>query len=139
MTADALIADDETLIRADVRATLEAMGLAVCAEAADGHQAVRLACHHRPDLIVLDAGMPLIDGVEAARAILAVYQVPIVMLTGYSYGELISRALEVGVAADVVKPYAEATLVEAVTAVLKGDRLRTYARARPGTGRAPTA
>jgi two-component system, response regulator PdtaR len=115
-----VVADDETLVRADVRATLERVGLDVCGEAADGHAAVALARTHRPDLVVIDAGMPVLDGVEASRRILAEADVPIVMLTGYSYGDLISRALEAGVAAYVVKPFSEEALLEAVAAALRG-------------------
>jgi len=117
-----LVADDETLVRADVCATLERVGLHICGEAADGREAVALAREHRPDLVVIDAGMPVLDGVEAARRILEESDVPIVMLTGYSYGDLISRALEIGVAAYVVKPFAEDALLEAVAASLRGGR-----------------
>jgi CheY-like chemotaxis protein len=109
-----LIAEDETLIRLDVRGLLEAAGFAVCAEARDGLEAVTLAREHRPDVVLLDVKMPKLDGVEAARRILAERPVPIVMLTAYAYGELISRALDVGVVGYLVKPFTEQALVEAV-------------------------
>lgn len=120
MTARVLIADDEPITRSDVRSILEEVGLAICAEAADGQAAVREARVHQPDVIVLDAGMPLMDGVEASRRILAERDVPIVMLTGYGYGDLISRALDAGVAAYVVKPFSAEALAEAVAAALRG-------------------
>lgn len=118
--ARALVADDDTIVRLDVRAALESAGLTVCGEARDGNEVVALALDLRPDVIVLDAAMPAADGVEAARKILSVLDVPIVMLTGYSYGDLISRALDAGVAAYVVKPFREADLLAAVAAVLRG-------------------
>ena len=109
-----LIAEDETLIRLDLRRLLEAAGLDVCAEATDGLEAVALAVAHRPDVILLDVKMPKLDGVEAARQILADRAVPIVMLTAYGYGELISRALDAGVVGFLVKPFRERELIDAV-------------------------
>ena len=72
----------------------------------------------RPDLVVLDVKMPRLDGVEAARRILAERFVPIVMLTAYGYGELISRAVDAGVVGFVVKPFKESVLVEALREAL---------------------
>ena len=109
-----LIAEDETLIRLDVRRLLEAAGFEVCAEARNGREAVSLAAAHHPDVVLLDVKMPELDGVEAARQILAERAVPIVMLTAYGYGELISRALDVGVVGYVVKPFTERELIGAV-------------------------
>ena len=122
--ARVLIADDETLVRVDVRSTLESVGLEVCGEARDGQETVLRALELRPDVIVLDAAMPRLDGVEAARQILATRSVPIVMLTGYAYGDLISRALDAGVAAYVVKPFHERDLLAAVAAVLRGGHTK---------------
>jgi DNA-binding NarL/FixJ family response regulator len=119
-----LIAEDEALVRLDVRATLESVGLAVCGEAADGQEAVTLAAELEPDLVVIDASMPRLDGVEAARRILETRAVPIVMLTGYGYGDLIARALDAGVAAYVVKPFPEHALLEAVATVLRGGHTK---------------
>jgi two-component system, response regulator PdtaR len=118
--ARALVADDDPIVRMDVRAALESAGLSVCGEARDGGEVVALALERRPDVVVLDAAMPVADGLEAARRILAALDVPIVMLTGYSYGDLISRALDAGVAAYVVKPFSEPDLLAAVAAVLRG-------------------
>jgi two-component system, response regulator PdtaR len=113
-----LVVEDDPLVRGDVAGILAEAGFEICGEASDGRQAVALALRRRPDAIVMDANMPYLDGVEAARRILAVHRVPIVMLTGYSYGELIDRALDAGVAAYVVKPFAESEVVGAVTAAL---------------------
>ena len=67
-----------------------------------------------PDIVVLDVNMPELDGIQAARRILDSYDVPIVMLTAYGYGEVISRALDAGVVGFVVKPFAEADLIDAL-------------------------
>ena len=76
-----LIAEDETIIRLDLRALLEKAGLDVCAEARDGEEAVELARTERPDLAIMDVRMPRLDGIEAARRILDERPIPIVMLT----------------------------------------------------------
>jgi CheY-like chemotaxis protein len=109
-----LVAEDETLIRLDLHRLLEAAGFDVCGLARNGLEAVELAHELRPDLIVLDVKMPELDGIEAARRILAERTVPIVMLTAYGYGEVISRALDAGVVGFVVKPFSEHDLIEAL-------------------------
>jgi response regulator NasT len=114
-----LIAEDETLIRLDLHRLLEASGYDVCGLAIDGIEAVECALELRPDLIVLDVKMPRLDGVEAARRILAAYHVPIVMLTAYGYGELISRGLDAGVVGFVVKPFGERDLLDALRDALR--------------------
>jgi len=89
--------------------------------ARDGLEAVQLALALRPELVVLDVEMPRLDGVEAARRILAEHPVPIVMLTADGYGEVISRAVDAGVAGFVVKPFEENALLAALrTASLRG-------------------
>jgi DNA-binding NarL/FixJ family response regulator len=117
-----LIAEDETLVRMDIGTMLEAAGFNVCAEAGDGHEAVALAREHEPDAIVMDANMPRLDGVAAAEAILACRRVPIVMLTGYDYGELIDRAYAAGVSHYLVKPFAEWEIVAALRAAVAGSK-----------------
>jgi AmiR/NasT family two-component response regulator len=109
-----LIAEDETLIRLDLRSLLEAAGCRVCAEARDGLEAVALAAQHQPEVIILDVKMPRLDGVDAARAILQEHRVPIIMLTAYGYGDLISRAIDAGVWGYIVKPFREQDLLDAV-------------------------
>jgi two-component system, response regulator PdtaR len=111
-----LIAEDETIIRLDLRTTLEQAGFEVCAEARDGEEAVALAAAERPDLAVLDVRMPKLDGIEAAKRILAERPIPIVMLTAYGQEELVARAVEAGVFGYLVKPFREADLLPAIAA-----------------------
>ena len=114
-----LIAEDETLIRLDLHRLLESAGYDVCGTAVDGLEAVEHARVLLPDLVVLDVKMPRLDGVEAARRILAERQVPIVMLTAYGYGELLARGLDAGVVGFVVKPFREGDLLDALREALE--------------------
>jgi AmiR/NasT family two-component response regulator len=119
-----LIAEDETLIRMDLREGLEAHGLEVCAEARDGHEAVELADRMRPDVVVLDVRMPGLDGLEAARQIQAARPTPLLLLTAYDDPELVTRAIDAGVSAYLVKPYHPSALVPALrTAVARHSEL----------------
>lgn len=119
-----LIAEDETIIRLDVRALLEKAGHEVVAEARDGVEAVDLAAVHAPDLIVMDVRMPHMDGIDAARAITAARPVPIVMLTAYAEGDLVARASEAGAFGYLVKPFREVDLLPAIdTARARFDEL----------------
>ena len=111
-----LIAEDETIIRLDLRNLLEEAGHEVCAEARDGAEAVDLAREHGPDLAILDVKMPRLDGIDAARRILDERPIPIVMLTAYGQQELVSRAVEAGVFGYLVKPFREADLLPAIEA-----------------------
>ncbi len=109
-----LIAEDETIIRLDLRQILERAGLEVCAEARDGEEAVQLARIEEPDLAILDVKMPGLDGIDAARKILDERPIPIVMLTAYGQDELVSRAVEAGVFGYLVKPFRETDLLPAI-------------------------
>ncbi|MBA3427119.1 MAG: response regulator [Actinobacteria bacterium] len=109
-----LIAEDETLIRLDLRELLEEAGFEICGEARDGMEAVDLARAERPDLAVLDVKMPRLDGIEAARRILDERPIPIVMVTAYGERELVSRAVEAGVFGYLVKPFRESDLLPAI-------------------------
>src|SRR5476649_967755 len=109
-----LIAEDETIIRLDLRALLEGAGHEVVAEARDGEEAVSLAREHAPDLAVLDVKMPRLDGIEAARKILEERPIPIVMLTAFGQRELVDRAAEAGVYGYLVKPFREQDIVPAI-------------------------
>jgi response regulator NasT len=111
-----LLAEDETIIRLDLRDVIERAGFEVCAEAKDGEEAVELARREEPDLAILDVKMPRLDGIEAARRILDERPIPIVMLTAYSQEELVSRAVEAGVFGYLVKPFREADLLPAIRA-----------------------
>ena len=109
-----LIAEDETIIRLDLRALLERAGFEVCAEAKDGEEAIELARSEQPDLAVLDVKMPKLDGIEAAKRILEERAIPIVMVTAYGEQELVSRAVEAGVFGYLVKPFREPDVVPAL-------------------------
>jgi len=110
-----LVAEDETIIRLDLKEMLGRAGYDVCAEARDGEEAVRLARAERPDLAIMDVKMPKLDGIEAARRILDERPIPIVMLTAYGQDELVSRAVEAGVFGYLVKPFREQDLLPAIT------------------------
>ena len=121
-----MIAEDETLIRLDLKGLLEAAGHEVCAEARDGEEAVALARETQPDVVLLDVKMPRLDGIEAARRILDERPIPIVMVTAYGEEELVSRAVEVGVFGYLVKPFRESDVLPAIaTARARHEELRT--------------
>ncbi|HZG36621.1 MAG TPA: response regulator [Gaiellaceae bacterium] len=109
-----LIAEDETIIRLDLRGLLEGAGFDVCAEARDGEEAVELARTERPDLALMDVKMPRLDGIEAARRILEERPIPIVLVTAYGERELVARAVEAGVFGYLVKPFRESDLLPAI-------------------------
>jgi response regulator NasT len=109
-----LIAEDETIIRLDLRELLERAGFTVVAEARDGEEAVELARSESPDLALLDVKMPKLDGIDAARRILDEHPIPIVMVTAYGEQELVSRAGEAGVFGYLVKPFRESDLLPAI-------------------------
>jgi len=111
-----LVAEDETIIRLDLKSILERAGFDVCAEARDGVEAVELAASEQPDLAILDVKMPRLDGIEAARRILADRPIPIVVLTAYGQDELVTRAVEAGVFGYLVKPFREEDLLPAIAA-----------------------
>ena len=111
-----LIAEDETIIRLDLRGLLESAGYEVVAEARDGAEAVELAQSAQPDLAVMDVKMPQLDGIEAARRILEERPIPIVMLSAFGDQELVARAVEVGVFGYLVKPFREQDIVPAIQA-----------------------
>ena len=109
-----LIAEDETIIRLDLRDMLVRAGFEVCAEARDGEEAVALARSEQPDLAIMDVKMPKLDGIDAARRILEERPIPIVMLTAYGQAEIVSRAVEAGVYGYLVKPFREQDLLPAI-------------------------
>jgi two-component system, response regulator PdtaR len=109
-----LVAEDETIIRLDLKALLERAGFEVCAEARDGEEAVALARESAPDVAIMDVKMPKLDGIEAARRILDERPIPIVMLTAYGQDELVQRAAEAGVFGYLVKPFREQDLLPAI-------------------------
>jgi len=121
-----LVAEDETIIRLDLRSLLESNGFEIVAEVRDGEEAVALARELEPDFVIMDVKMPRLDGIEAARRILHERQVPIVMLTAYGQDEIVARAAEVGVFGYLVKPFREQDLLPAIrTARARHDELVT--------------
>jgi two-component system, response regulator PdtaR len=113
-----VIAEDEAIIRLDLREILETAGLVVVGETARGDEAVTLAAEHQPDLVILDIKMPGLDGLEAARAISAAQRVPIMVLTAFSQRDLIEEARDSGVDAYLVKPFRREQLLPAIDRVL---------------------
>jgi two-component system, response regulator PdtaR len=109
-----VLADDEGIIRLDLKKMIEEMGHTVVGEAADGQKALDLARSLRPDVVVLDIKMPIMDGLDAAKIISAEKIAPVILLTAYSQKDLIDRAKEAGVFAYLVKPFKEADLVPAI-------------------------
>jgi response regulator NasT len=109
-----LIAEDETIIRLDLRDLLERAGHEVVGEARDGEEAVALARDLTPDLAIMDVKMPRLDGIEAAKRILDERPLPVVLLTAYGQQELVARAVEAGVFGYLVKPFREQDLVPAI-------------------------
>jgi len=124
-----VIAEDEALIRLDLREMLEEEGFEVVAEVGDGEAAVAAAEEHHPDLVVLDVKMPRLDGISAAARIAGARLAPVVMLTAFSQRELVERAREAGAMAYVVKPFGKADLMPAVEmAMSRFDELVTLER-----------
>ena len=109
-----VVAEDEALIRLDLVEMLGEEGYVVVGEAGDGEQAVRLAEELRPDLVMLDVKMPVLDGISAAERIAAARIAPVVMLTAFSQRELVERARDAGAMAYLVKPFTKADLVPAI-------------------------
>jgi len=113
-----LIADDESIRLLSLAAQLTALGHRVVAEAAQGDEAVRLAAEHRPDLVILDIKMPVMDGIEAAERITQAQPIPIILVTAYSEAQLVERAARANISAYLMKPVAEDDLLPAITLAL---------------------
>jgi response regulator NasT len=109
-----LIAEDEALIRLDLKEMLEEAGYDVVGEAADGQQAIDLTEELRPDLVILDVKMPGMDGITAAEQIVSTAAAPVIMLTAFSQRELVERAAEAGAMAYLVKPFDKSDLIPAI-------------------------
>jgi AmiR/NasT family two-component response regulator len=109
-----LIAEDEALIRLDLKEMLQEEGYDVVGEAGDGEQAVALAIELNPDLVILDVKMPVLDGISAAERIVAARIAPVVMLTAFSQRELVERAVDAGAMAYLVKPFAKSDLLPTI-------------------------
>jgi two-component system, response regulator PdtaR len=113
-----LIAEDEALIRLDLAEMLAEEGYEVVGEAGDGETAVRLAEQIRPDLVILDIKMPIMDGLAAAERIAGARVAPVIILTAFSQRDLVERARAAGAMAYLVKPFQKSDLVPAIEIAL---------------------
>jgi response regulator NasT len=113
-----IIADDESLIRMDLREMLTNLGYLVIGEVADGRSAVNQARELKPDIVIMDIKMADMDGIEAAKVLTEERVAPVVLLSAYSQRELVDRAREAGVVAYLVKPYREEDLTPAIEVAL---------------------
>ncbi len=124
-TTRVVIAEDEALIRLDLKEMLEEEGYSVVGEAGDGETAVKLVEELRPDLVILDVKMPVLDGISAAERIAGAKLAPVLMLTAFSQRELVERARDAGAMAYLVKPFTKSDLVPAIEmAVSRFQELR---------------
>jgi response regulator NasT len=105
-----LIAEDEPIVRMDLRELLENQGYKVIGEASDGQSAIDIARREKPDIVIMDIRMPGMDGIEAAKILTEEEIAPVIFLTAYSDKELVEKAKEVGVVAYLVKPFKETDL-----------------------------
>lgn len=135
-----LIADDDPVVRRAVRRILEIAGVTVVAEAADGFEVIHLCIRHCPDTLVLDLGMPKLNGFEVIARLRAIDNQPvIIILSAHEDASYVLRAVEMGVRAYVLKSSADEDLLLAIHAATDGDSffssgLQSAARARPEAG-----
>ena len=139
-TKRVLVAEDEAIIRLDLAEMLGEAGYTVVGQAGDGEQAVAMALDLKPDIVIMDVKMPVMDGITAAEQIGKERICPVVMLTAFSQTELVERARDAGVMAYVVKPFTAGAVTPAIDIALSrwgemktleaevadlGDRLET--------------
>ena len=113
-----VIAEDEAIIRLDLKEMLEEEGLQVVGEAADGEAAVRLAAEKCPDLVILDIKMPGMDGLAAAEKLAESSDAAVLILTAFSQKDLVQRAAEAGAMGYLVKPFQKSDLMPAIEVAL---------------------
>ncbi|MCX6042515.1 MAG: response regulator [Caldilinea sp.] len=124
-----IIADDESLIRMDLREMLTNLGYLVVGEVGDGRSAVHLARELRPDVVIMDIKMPDMDGIEAARLLTEERVAPVLLLSAYSQQDLVQRARQAGVAGYLVKPFRESDLTPSIeVALARFSEFRTMER-----------
>ena len=109
-----VVADNESIIRMDLRELLEEAGHTVVGEANDGQKAVELARQYRPDLVIMDIKMPEMDGITAAKIISNEKLAPVLLLTAFSQKDIVEKAKDSGVLAYLVKPVKEVNLFPAM-------------------------
>jgi len=121
-----IIAEDEALVRMDLKETLEKMGYLVVGEAGDGVSAIHIARELRPDVVIMDIKMPQMDGIEAARILTREKIAPVLLITAYGQRELVERAKEAGVVGYLIKPWKEMDLAPAIeVALARFEEFRT--------------
>ena len=122
MTIRLLLADDHRMLREGLRRTLEEEGLEVVGEAADGEEALRLAAKLRPDVVLMDVTMPVLDGVEATRQLHEhLPEIPVVILTMHADREVLARAIRAGAAGYLVKDCSTDEVVRTVRLAANGE------------------
>ncbi len=109
-----VIADDESIVRTDLKEMLTSLGYLVVGEVGDGRSAVNVARELKPDVVIMDIKMPDMDGIEAAKILTEEQIAPVILLTAYGQKELVDRAKEAGVVGYLVKPFREADLSPAI-------------------------
>lgn len=123
-----LIAEDESIIRMDIKLMLQDQGYEIVGEAGDGDRAIELAFLHKPDLILMDIKMPKINGLQASKIIANQLDLPILIITAYSQKEFVEKAQQDNIVGYLVKPISEANLIPAVEIALhqsdKAKRLK---------------
>jgi len=140
-----LLADDEALIRMGMQVILRDLGYDVVGEARDGQEAVEKAAALDPDVVIMDVKMPVMDGLEATRRIMAAHPVPIIVLTAYGQQSLVEEAADAGVLAYLLKPVRESDIAPAIEvararfAELQWLRGRSEGSAASGSGGRPDA
>ena len=129
-----VLVDDQSLIRTGIRALLDAEAdLAVVAEGSNGQEGLDLAVEHRPDIVLMDVQMPVMDGIEATRSIVAddrLADVRVVILTNFGFDEYVFNALRAGAAGFLLKDTEPADLLQALRVVTRGDALLSPAVTR---------
>jgi DNA-binding NarL/FixJ family response regulator len=129
-----VIADDHTMVREALRQAFERAGFNVVGEAADGEEAVELAEHHKPDVVLLDMSLPVLSGVAATKHICRLLPPPaVVMLSMLSDATAVSSALDAGARGYLVKDCTTSEIVDGVARVLKGERVLSASAAVPAS------
>jgi DNA-binding NarL/FixJ family response regulator len=122
MTITVVLVDDHTMLRQGLRRALEAEGIKVVGEAADGDEAVKVALAHRPDVVLMDVSMPITDGIDATRQLLAAdARMRVVMLTMHIDRDIIDRSLKAGAVGYLTKDAAISEVVDAIRLAANGD------------------
>ncbi len=109
-----ILAEDDSVIRMDLREELQRQGYLVVGDVGDGQSAINLARELHPDLVIMDIRMPVLDGIEAARALTSERLAPVMLITGFSDNELIERAREAGVVSYITKPFRDSDIKPAI-------------------------